>query len=76
VFGLDCRSRLAQVTVPTLVLQCLHDSIAPRVVGQYLHRHLAGSRLLELDASGHCPHLSHPQQTIAALAGFVDATHA
>jgi sigma-B regulation protein RsbQ len=76
VFGMDCRSRLAQVTVPALVLQCLHDSIAPRQVGRYLHQHLAGSRLLELDASGHCPHLSHPQQTIAAIAGFVDAPHA
>jgi sigma-B regulation protein RsbQ len=54
------------VTVPALVLQCLHDSIAPRSVGRYL----------ELDASGHCPHLSHPQQTIAAIAGFVDAPHA
>jgi sigma-B regulation protein RsbQ len=71
VFGVDCRDRLAQVTVPALVLQCLHDSIAPRGVGQYLHRHLAGSTLVELDASGHCPHLSHPQQTLAVLGGLL-----
>ena len=71
VFGIDRRTQLAQVTVPTLVLQCRHDSIAPPSVGRYLHEHLAGSRLVELDAFGHCPHLSHPLQAIAAMAGFV-----
>lgn len=76
VFGLDRRAELARVTVPSLVLHCLHDSIAPIGVGRFLHQHLAGSRLLELDASGHCPHLSHPQLTIAALAEVVDAADA
>lgn len=71
VFGLDRRAALPRVDRPTLVLQCLHDSIAPSDVGRYLHSRIPGSRLVELDASGHCPHLSHPQATIDALAGFI-----
>lgn len=67
VFQVDVRDRLPQVTVPSLIIQCTHDSIAPRAVGAYLHRHLAGSRLVELEASGHCPHVSHPAEVIAAL---------
>lgn len=70
VFGLDRRDALARVTHPVLVLQCRHDRIVPCHVGHYLHEHLADSRLVELDASGHCPHLSHPEQTVAALAAF------
>lgn len=76
VFGMDRRAELAQVTAPTLVLHCLHDSIAPQGVGRYLHQRLVGSRLVELDASGHCPHLSHPQLTIAALQHFLGAADA
>lgn len=74
VFGLDCRSRLAQVTVPALLVHCTRDSIVPPAVGRYLHERLAGSRLLEIEASGHCPHLSHPRETIAALA-TVEGVH-
>ncbi len=75
-FGVDCRDRLPLVTRPVLVVQCRADSIVPVEVGRYLHAHLAGSRLVELDASGHCPHLSHPQQTLAAIAPFVEGTDA
>lgn len=75
VFGLDRRSQLPRVTVPAVVLQCRHDSIAPCSVGHYLHRHLAGSQLIELEASGHCPHLSHPSLTIEALSAIVDGPH-
>lgn len=66
-FYVDVRHRLAEVQVPSLIVQCSDDSIAPRSVGAYMHRHLAGSRLVEIEASGHCPHLSHPQQTIDVL---------
>ncbi|MES2715321.1 MAG: alpha/beta hydrolase [Pseudomonadota bacterium] len=63
----DNRADLARVTVPSVILQCAHDAIAPRAVGDYMHQQLRGSRLQLLDVVGHCPHLTHPQQTIAAL---------
>jgi sigma-B regulation protein RsbQ len=70
----DSRPDLAKVRVPTLVLQCAQDAIAPPEVGAYVHQHVPGSRLVTLDATGHCPQLSAPEQTAAAILSFVGAT--
>ncbi|NUZ05215.1 alpha/beta fold hydrolase [Piscinibacter koreensis] len=70
-FLTDSRPDLADVRVPCLVLQCSDDALAPIEVGRYLHRHIAGSELKVLKATGHCPHLSAPRETIAALRPFV-----
>lgn len=67
----DNRADLAAVTVPTLVLQCRQDVIAPVEVGQYVHAAIPGSKLVVLDATGHCPNLSAPGPTVSAIAGFV-----
>jgi sigma-B regulation protein RsbQ len=67
----DNRSDLPGVSVPTLVMQCREDLIAPMVVGEYVHRNIAGSDMVVLDATGHCPHLSAPEQTVDALRTFV-----
>lgn len=71
-FLADNRDDLAQVTVPTLVLQCREDVIAPDHVGEHVHRRIAGSTLVRLEASGHCPHLSAPAETVAAMRTFVE----
>jgi sigma-B regulation protein RsbQ len=68
----DNRADLARAEVPALVLQCSDDVIAPDPVGQYVHRHLPGSRLVKLQATGHCPNLSAPEETIAAISAFLD----
>lgn len=70
-FTADTRSDLPKVTVPSLILQCSNDMIAPRSVGEYVHRHLLNSELITLDASGHCPHLSAPERTIAAIKRYI-----
>uniref|UniRef100_UPI0022A6A78F alpha/beta fold hydrolase n=1 Tax=Belnapia mucosa TaxID=2804532 RepID=UPI0022A6A78F len=70
-FTSDNRGDLARVGTPTLVLQCARDMIAPTAVGEYIHRHIPGSELVILDTSGHCPHLSAPDETIAAIRGFL-----
>jgi sigma-B regulation protein RsbQ len=67
----DNRADLARVSVPTLVIECAHDSLAPREVGAYVHDHIDGSQLVTLDAAGHCPHVSAPAPTAAAIAAFV-----
>jgi sigma-B regulation protein RsbQ len=54
-----------------LVIQCSDDMIAPEVVGRYVHERLAGSRFVKLEATGHCPNLSAPDETIAAIAAFL-----
>jgi sigma-B regulation protein RsbQ len=67
----DNRADLREVRVPTLVLQCSDDAIAPRAVGEYVHREIPGSTFVELAATGHCPNLSAPQETIEAIRAFV-----
>jgi sigma-B regulation protein RsbQ len=58
----DNRRDLAEVTTPTLVLQCSDDIIAPTQVGLYVHEHIAGSEFVQLAATGHCPNLSGPDE--------------
>ncbi|MEA2478110.1 MAG: sigma-B regulation protein RsbQ [Thermoleophilaceae bacterium] len=67
----DNRADLARVSTPSLVLQCSDDVIAPEAVGEYVDRHLPDSRLVHLAASGHCPNLSAPEETIAAIRAFL-----
>jgi sigma-B regulation protein RsbQ len=69
----DSRAELASVSVPTLVLDCEQDLIAPRQVGAYVHAHIADSRLVTLPATGHCPQLSAPQATAQQIAAFAGA---
>lgn len=63
----DNRADLAKVSVPTAVLQCAQDAIAPPEVGRYVHEQIGGSVLVTLDATGHCPQLSAPEATAAAI---------
>jgi sigma-B regulation protein RsbQ len=70
-FRSDNRADLGKVTVPTLILQCSEDVIAPREVGAYTNANIPGSRLLVLDATGHCPNLSAPDETHAAISAFL-----
>ncbi|MET9470092.1 alpha/beta hydrolase [Streptomyces sp. NPDC006544] len=67
----DSRDDLKSVKVPTLVLECTQDAIAPREVGAYVHSAIAHSRLVTLDATGHCPQLSAPEATASAIRAFV-----
>lgn len=69
----DNRADLSRVTTPTLVVQCTDDVIAPVAVGRYVADAMPRARLSLLEATGHCPHLSAPQQTIDAIAQFLGA---
>ena len=74
-FYSDNRSDLPKVSVPSLILQCADDAIAPAEVGHYLHRHLPKSTLGLMKATGHCPHMSHPQETIEMIKKYLSAPH-
>jgi sigma-B regulation protein RsbQ len=63
----DHRAALPLVSVPSLIIQCSDDAIAPQAVGGYMHQHMPGSLLRVMEASGHCPHMTHPAQTIALI---------
>jgi sigma-B regulation protein RsbQ len=67
----DSRADLSKVSVPTLVLQCSNDVIAPVSVGEYVRDALPQSSYRVLDATGHCPNLSAPRETVAAIKEFL-----
>ena len=69
-FTSDNREDLNEIEVPTLVLQCRDDVIADERVGRYVHDHVRGSAFVMLDATGHCPNLSAPDETVKAIAAF------
>jgi len=70
-FMSDNRDDLESVRTPALILQCADDVIAPAVVGEYVHQRLPGSTLVHMEARGHCPNLSAPDETIAAIRTFL-----
>jgi sigma-B regulation protein RsbQ len=67
----DNRRDLEGVAARCLVLQCSEDVIAPREVGEYVHAKLPNSQLVLMQATGHCPNLSAPEETIAAIRAFL-----
>lgn len=67
----DNRQDLAEVPVPTLVVQVAADAIAPVEVGEFVHDQLPDSELVVLDTVGHCPHMTDPDATVAAIRGFL-----
>ena len=71
-FLADNRDDLPRVTVPSLILQCSDDMVAPVDVGHYLHARLPGSTLRVMKATGHCPHMSDPAETIALMREYLE----
>lgn len=67
----DSRDELDHAPVPALILQCAEDSIAPIEVGNYLHAHLKNSTLRLMNAKGHYPHLSHPEETTSLIRQYL-----
>jgi len=72
----DCRAQLAKFRIPSLILQCSEDAVAPDCVGEYLSQRLHGSELRQMKATGHCPHMSHPGETIELMEEYLAAAHA
>ena len=70
----DNRADLAKVDLPTLILQCSDDIIAPKSVGGFIHAQMPNSVLVQLTATGHCPNLSAPEETAEAISSFLQRT--
>lgn len=67
----DHRAEVAQSTTPALILQCSDDIIAPMSVGEYMHKTMPDAQLAVIDNVGHCPHLSAPHASIAAIQQYL-----
>ncbi|GAB4071161.1 alpha/beta hydrolase [Angustibacter speluncae] len=71
-FRSDNRTDLPAVAVPTLVLQCSDDPLAPESVGRFVAEQVQDGELVVLAATGHCPQLSAPEETVAAITRFLE----
>jgi sigma-B regulation protein RsbQ len=70
-FLADNRDDLPRVTVPSLILQCSEDMVAPENVGRYVNENLPQSTFRQMKATGHCPHMSHPEETVALMKEYL-----
>jgi sigma-B regulation protein RsbQ len=73
-FFSDNRKDLSKLKTPSLILQCSEDIIAPVEVGKFIHRNLPGSTLKIMKATGHCPHMSEPDETIELIKEYLGVT--
>ena len=71
-FLTDKRDMLQNTKIPVLILQCSNDVIAPVEVGHYMHNQIPDSKLVVMKATGHCPNLSAPEETISAISSFLN----
>ncbi|TDH24615.1 alpha/beta hydrolase [Segetibacter sp. 3557_3] len=67
----DNRQDIKKLKIPSLIMQCSEDMIAPLVVGEYLYKNTPGSAMKVLKATGHCPHVSHPEETIDVMKAYL-----
>jgi sigma-B regulation protein RsbQ len=67
----DNRNDLPHIPVQSLTLQCTEDMLAPIEVGHYINRNTKDNTLVIMEATGHCPHLSAPEETIRALRSYL-----
>lgn len=70
----DYREEFARLRAETLIMQASNDVIAPEKVGAYLHQHIPTSHLVIMEAQGHCPHISAPEETTALIRQYLQAT--
>ena len=75
-FFSDNRADLKEVSTPTLVIQCSDDAIAPVNVGEYVKENMPNSTIEIIEASGHCPHMSHPELTVRTMKAYLDPVYA
>lgn len=67
----DNRDDLKKLSIPSLIMQCSDDMIAPLEVGYYLHKNIPNSELVVMKATGHCPHMSEPEETIEVIKNYL-----
>lgn len=74
-FFSDCRDDLRNLAVPSLTLQCSADMLAPLSVGRFIQRNMPLNTLVEMAATGHCPHVSAPKETVEAVRKYINQVH-
>ena len=67
----DTRAMLSKMTVPSITLQCADDVMAPETAGRYINQHTPKNTYLEINTTGHCPHISAPDVVIRVINDYI-----
>jgi sigma-B regulation protein RsbQ len=70
-FFADNRKDISNIKIPSLILQCAEDVISPKAVGEYLKDNMPNSTITYMNALGHCPHMSDPEETIQVINNYL-----
>lgn len=68
----DLRADVPRLQTPTVILECQDDPVSPKSAIAFVRDSLPGSRHIELQATGHCTHMSHPAEVTAVLQRVLD----
>lgn len=71
IFQSDYRSELIKLNKPTLLIQAQEDIAVPLEVATFLHQNIVNSKLEVVEAYGHFPHISAPEEIIKSLKNFI-----
>lgn len=71
IFESDHRKDLIKFNKKSLIIQSIKDIAVPANVGLYLNKNIKDSILYVIDADGHFPHISAPNEVIKALKTFI-----
>jgi sigma-B regulation protein RsbQ len=67
IFQSDHRLQLSKLTVPAVILQSNSDIAVPLEVGHYMADKIPRARLIHVNAQGHLPHISAPDEVTKTL---------
>ncbi len=70
-FYSDNRAQLPLLEIESLTLQCQQDMLAPPEIGTYIQQHTPKNLLINLRATGHCPHLSAPEEIVSCIKEYI-----
>lgn len=71
IFESDIRAELGKLDKQTLLIQSHEDIAVPAEVAVYLNENIYNSTLTYVNATGHFPHISAPQEIISAIKAFI-----
>ena len=71
IFQSDIRSQLSKLQKKTLLIHSKEDIAVPTAVAEYLNKNIQGSTLKYVNAEGHFPHISAPQEIVSAIKEFI-----
>lgn len=69
--GFDVRAELGSLSLPVLIIVGSEDRMTPPKYAEFLHAHIAGSRLAVIEGAGHLAMAERPGEVNAAIEAFL-----